>query len=68
MTISTASIAAKGNPVKFYDLETAKDWRAEFGGWIFSALDMSAIWFPASWTPSLIFKSRFTRGLSGELL
>lgn len=68
MPVSCQAIADSGNPLKFYCLETATEWRAEFGGWIFAGSDESAIWFPASWTPSAIIGSDYTRGLSGRFL
>jgi hypothetical protein len=68
MPVKSDDIAARGEPIKFYSLESAKDWRAEYGGWIFAADNGVAVWFPLGATPSPIMRHDSTRGLSGMLI
>jgi len=55
----------------FDTLDTAKLHRDTHGGWIFLPEgDGSAypIWFSLTFTPSMIFCHRLTRGMSGKLV
>jgi hypothetical protein len=56
------------NAIEFTDIETARNWRAQHGGWIFAAETGEVIWFALGTTPTAIFLSRWTRGLSGTLI
>lgn len=68
MAIDNSAIAARGYPIKFYCLDSALEWRAEFGGWIFAADTGESIWFPFGTTASGAMLHESTRGLSGRLL
>lgn len=68
MTTLASSVAAQGQPVKFYDVAPAIDWRAEFGGWIFAADNGVAIWFPLAFTASKVMTHDATTGLNGRLV
>lgn len=68
MATHADTIAARGNPVRFYSLESATDWRAAYGGWIFAADNGVAVWFPSWWAPTPIMRHESTAGLSGRLL
>lgn len=68
MPIDCNAIAARGNPIKFYALESAEQWRAEYGGWIFAADNGVAVWFPLGSAPAPIMRHDATRGLSGRLI
>lgn len=55
--------------IHFADIEAAKAFRNDNGGWIFHAIfEQSAIWFNWHFTPSAIFRHDATRGKSGQLI
>jgi hypothetical protein len=70
MPVKSDDIAARGKPIKFYSLESAKEWRAEYGGWIFAADNDIAVWFPLNcgFEPSDILIHPATHGMSGKLI
>lgn len=68
MVTLASTVAAQGQPIKFYDHAPALDWRAEFGGWIFAADNGVAIWFPLAFTASAVMTHEATRGMGGRLI
>lgn len=46
----------------------AREWRAQHGGWIFTADTGAVIWFRFGMTASQVMLHPATRGLSGKLI
>ena len=57
--------------MKYAEFETLLDaqiYRKNHGGWIFITDRSEAIWYSLTFTPSMIFVHRATRGRSGRLI
>lgn len=50
------------------DLEAARTWRANHGGWIFVGEAGRCTWFDLKHTPSVIFTHAAVRGQGGKLV